>query len=1176
MDREYKVYIDGVDYSKYLQLPFAINLRSDEAYDSGTFTLLRTNLKSPFEPYTPVRIEISDTLEFSDAYYMIVEEDEVGEYYIGSKEYYSHKITIIERTKILDGITLPNFSITNPAVGELVETFATDYNTWEKLTTDYGGDGMTGHGAGNDHLSGYSQLVRANWNEGSDAFKDFFNVSGYYAEMVIGWRSYFNVTSAQYPTVVPNGSKILLPRPTCSSTTAPYGYEGYIGFIDNAFWVSSTKGQVFYGTGYFPRLVYEYYYRDGNQEHIIGRAFVYPSTGTISSTQVLDSARFSKSGNNLYFTPPNGSTVTIGCRIFKPGYYTDTLGFGTADKVKNDIIYVFKNTLDYLDSNGTLSWESTKPWVSPNSTKAQVCQAYGEKALAKSNYYSQTRDTAKDATFERTVTSIATDSGNGVANVYASSTYKTIDDVLSKICDLIEPSFGTFTYSLPGNIGDIVVSERVYQEKTVSEILFDLSKLADAYPELDDNNVITFVQPTPIDNPLFNDSTEGTAFTLNTDNAVTTYVSEIENVVSTPLSNREIYSYWPDKTHFAHPNGLGDNFLTTPDTSAITISSSDGIYYLKSLEVTNCCNSGSYTGSSGSVSLGSNSIIDITPFIYEETYYNTLYNQQAVDSTGNKTGIANYSKDNCLFWKKGSNQITLDELESDHKTAFFGDSAPTTYKIQNAIVQAIKAKYGIVDFSPSNLGSNPTSYRYRVTYIDSAAMRLKTEKFNPSYQLPLASPYNQTSNTISGNDWGNAAQIDILRRGSLDRSKEIHIRNLTQIPILGEVLSDSDINYVADNINLSFNNTFVGCTVSYTKDYNKINKDVSISKEYRQYEIYDENLIDRYINIDRYGYLGNNMSGNISKIPFASQLRTGRKEVPHFALVYFKDINNQPIKYTAVNSSTGETYQEKTKGLLLPLSFTSSGNSFILKTALQDNYAAAYRADMSSNVKYQDVMGNTVSSGARLSTDSRYVDDMGEAYYMSVYIINPSYDNSFYNTSTFPETTTIESSVNLSYCIDYEKDIPIKKDNRERICIVYQQHYLSNLYNLKWNPGLVKYLLQDQGSSDAILRTKDTDTVTSNYYPAYYAFSYDIMNSTIVPLGEKIYTPNIDTTNDIISEVSGLKAKQDIKTIALVYPKTGEVIYHFTVNIKNGETYSIPKVYCNNFNTKQQISYTGA
>ena len=62
------------------------------------------------------------------------------------------------------------------------------------------------------------------------------------------------------------------------------------------------------------------------------------------------------------------------------------------------------------------------------------------------------------------------------------------------------------------------------------------------------------------------------------------------------------------------------------------------------------------------------------------------------------------------------------------------------------------------------------------------------------------------------------------------------------------------------------------------------------------------------------------------------------------------------------------------------------------------------------------MFGNSKPSGARLLADARYVDDLGEAVYMSIYIIDPNNNNNVLGDvskfNTFPESSISETTAN--------------------------------------------------------------------------------------------------------------------------------------------------------------------
>lgn len=110
----YKVFINGTEYSKFLQYPISLSITLDESLDIGTIVLENTDRADTFKPYDLVKIEAYDNYDGVNVYHMFVESDDVNERLVNGKTIvFNHNITLIELTKILENHIVPNFSITN-------------------------------------------------------------------------------------------------------------------------------------------------------------------------------------------------------------------------------------------------------------------------------------------------------------------------------------------------------------------------------------------------------------------------------------------------------------------------------------------------------------------------------------------------------------------------------------------------------------------------------------------------------------------------------------------------------------------------------------------------------------------------------------------------------------------------------------------------------------------------------------------------------------------------------------------------------------------------------------------------------------------------------------------------------------------------------------------------------
>ena len=105
-----QLFIDGKEY-KNATFPFKYGNFLDEQLDYATITLTRVK-KEYFAPTTPVRVIINQGKKTITLDY-IVAQDNFRETPVGSGEF-RHQLTLIEPTKLLEGITVETLCFTNP------------------------------------------------------------------------------------------------------------------------------------------------------------------------------------------------------------------------------------------------------------------------------------------------------------------------------------------------------------------------------------------------------------------------------------------------------------------------------------------------------------------------------------------------------------------------------------------------------------------------------------------------------------------------------------------------------------------------------------------------------------------------------------------------------------------------------------------------------------------------------------------------------------------------------------------------------------------------------------------------------------------------------------------------------------------------------------------------------
>ena len=105
----YRILIDGVDYTNSCALPFKEQYVLDSALDNGVLTIPMIARKEIFKPFTKVQITRDN-----DTYTMLIARDKVTEVVASGK--YTHDLVLIEETKLLEKKVVDTNTTTQPLV----------------------------------------------------------------------------------------------------------------------------------------------------------------------------------------------------------------------------------------------------------------------------------------------------------------------------------------------------------------------------------------------------------------------------------------------------------------------------------------------------------------------------------------------------------------------------------------------------------------------------------------------------------------------------------------------------------------------------------------------------------------------------------------------------------------------------------------------------------------------------------------------------------------------------------------------------------------------------------------------------------------------------------------------------------------------------------------------------
>ena len=499
------------------------------------------------------------------------------------------------------------------------------------------------------------------------------------------------------------------------------------------------------------------------------------------------------------------------------------------------------------------------------------------------------------------------------------SIYSINPDILNKFSELRQDTSGH-------NISLYPIPEMKFQNQmSLYEVLTEIGRLIHGIPRLGcenngawDPNCITFditdikkLEQAEDENTLIDKQS-------TIDNHATGYVSNLSNIISD-----EVYQAYPsgDLWVAARSNDYNEPYIEK-DNMAITLDKP--IYKIKDLFV----------------KLPNGTPISLKDYLFEETAYNSLNND------ANGKGFA-------IYYKKGDNKILgLGSLPQQTKEQAATAMNPKEYIINRILEYKIGIDHEII----VKYKHPEIEYKYKVIYAPYTDATVYTEQSDrSSLKIDTYKTLNQENNIITDRSFGKSAQTQIERLGNDNLSKSFFITGLTlyTLPQLGNIFKYNDYNYYADEVTYVLNNNYTTATVSFTKNFNKINNRVGINSDYRQFRIYNSDFVSRPININQYAYVTKSTytDYDLSKINdnlFTNIKNSLNKEynqsVPDLApnALYIKmlDSDKQRLKYTPYE--VGDVDYDLTY--------------YLLNTEVSNTYSATYTY-IDTNGDYMKVSG---------------------------------------------------------------------------------------------------------------------------------------------------------------------------------------------------------------------------
>lgn len=1170
---QYFARIEGVDYN--IDLPFNISKTLDESMDSGFLTLEPISRKDPFEAYSSIEIHICAEEELYDEndnflgytytdlnvedypLHMLVSEDDVEEilYYSSgnSDPKYKHHINVIERTKLLETELLPDFSITQPMEYTQKSVEVINDEVKPVYTNKYFNSQTVKQTVELDYLQIYY------YNRFDLLLQKNFRGYG-----VIKGINNMDMMETPVYSVYRQGEVIALPNNNADSFIVAAYKKTFIGSIISYFlngifldipWVNSNIlawGNPSLIQGIISTIKKRYKYRAHSDDYNVND----------NSPETVITEFY---GLN---TRPSFNTKYI-----QPGAYDIIFEMEISDRWWNIFMNYIKTVMgeDFAVNNII----TTKPELMVDDEAIQAIKdAYSGGVQNWSNVVPAVNDAFKKTKKFRVVWPniriMKRKSGEFDPDINIGTKSTTIWEGLNKCIDIVKPLEDGVApkYRIDNRLKGVLDAKKadgissVYpcpelkfqNQKSLYETLLELGREFYGIPRLgcyqeDDNGIqywdnycITFDRLSTDVIEAINQDYENTDSLENVkssiDNHTTGYISDISNMISDGQISSTYYQY-PSGDIWMNPTSSSpDDVLATKDNMALTVDRP--IYRLINVIVKNY----DYRNPNAEFSLRN--------FIFEYTLYNSLNN--------NATG-----KGMALYYKKGDNQILgLGQLpEPELWQKIFGWN-PDDY-----IISRILWNNGVGE-SINKLNERANQFQYKVIYIPYNDAKIYTEQKNiANLKYSTYKSFNQENNIITDTTFGKSTQTQIERLGNNSISKDFINNDILSLPKLGQIQVFNNQKYYADTIVYNFGNNYMSATVSFSKNFNKINERIGINSDYREYRIYNSDAVSRSININKYCYISTRdydietttiLPRLIQNIKDSFNNGTGvtaPKQYPDS--LYVRPLQADGTSRLLYTDYTGNIQPVNT--FIIPLTLNKFSNTFALSGQCIDNFSAGISSERIADIPGIAIIP-TDNENVRIQSDVRYVDNNGNCPVLGLTFfkldnnINRLIDVKDNGVTSWPKANYIQNPASLSGAI-YAQKIKVNKDNKDALKFIYQLHFQTYDRALTIGTGI---------SSRIFDNNSRTRTIGGKLSPVYYLFKGDISKQETIKNNvlQVVGTPSFTADNNkiIISSVN-IAPNDNYAGFVLAWPDNGEIIFSYRRSVQAGEEYNIPAFYMN-------------
>lgn len=233
---------------------------------------------------------------------------------------------------------------------------------------------------------------------------------------------------------------------------------------------------------------------------------------------------------------------------------------------------------------------------------------------------------------------------------------------------------------------------------------------------------------------------------------------------------------------------------------------------------------------------GTQKNIDITPYLFESVEYFSQLSSYKDNFP--------FSKAYGIYYTQGEKNIAGLNFKPDR--ALF--PAFEEYAIIN-ILRKATGDEGL-DISSDNF----PILAFQITYKPIYSVRLsQTKPYYPEYKRQADLIYNQQSNLMETQYYGENLKGVVARLGTVEKTYTFNLARLSQVPKAGQMY---DEDYYISAVSWELMPTLIRVTLGLSKDFNRLSEYVGVSSNKRLYEVSERQAYDRNILYKEYMVYG--------------------------------------------------------------------------------------------------------------------------------------------------------------------------------------------------------------------------------------------------------------------------------------------------------------------------------